>query len=138
LLFAAVIAWFTGFAMSPHGTAVGETGEHVRTTVATFLRNSAIGTLILCALAGWLLFPARRPRWPARDYAILGIIGVMAATSIYDLAADALGAERAAPHVSDIAVRTGIAPGPAERVVEQLEGLAGRELTNDVGRFRRP
>jgi hypothetical protein len=54
LLFAAVIAWFTGFAMSPHGTAVGETGEHVRTTVATFLRNSAIGTLILCAhwLAG--------------------------------------------------------------------------------------
>jgi len=85
LLLAAVIAWFTGFTMSPHGTAAGGGGEYVRTTVALFLRNSAIGTLILCAIAGWLLFPARRPRWPARDYAILGIIGVMAATSIYNL-----------------------------------------------------
>jgi drug/metabolite transporter (DMT)-like permease len=85
LLLAAVIAWSTGFMMSPHGTAAGETGQHVRTTVAIFLRNSAVGTLILCALAGWLLFPKRRPRWPARDYAILGIIAILVASSIYDL-----------------------------------------------------
>jgi hypothetical protein len=85
LLFAAAIAWFTGLMLSPHGTAAGESGEHVRTTVVTFVRNSAIGTLILCALAGWLLFPARRPRWPARDYAILGVIGILVASSIYNL-----------------------------------------------------
>ena len=85
LLFAAVIAWFTGFMMSPHAGTSPTGDEQVRTTVAIYLRNSAIGTLILCSLAGWLLFPARRPKWPARDYAILGIIGVMAATSIYDL-----------------------------------------------------
>jgi len=85
LLFAAVIAWFTGLMMSPHGTSAGGAGEHVRGTVVTFIRNSAFGTIGLCALAGWLLFPARRPRWPARDYAILGVIAVLAATSIYNL-----------------------------------------------------
>jgi hypothetical protein len=84
ILFAAVIAWFTGFALSPHGTSAG-TGEHIRGTVVLFLRNSAIGTLILCARAGWLLFPARRPRWPARDYAILAILAVLVVTSIYEL-----------------------------------------------------
>lgn len=85
LLFAAVIAWGTGFMLSPHGSETAAGMEHVRTTVAIFMRNSAIGTLVLCALAGWLLFPARRPRWPARDYAILGTIGVLAASSIYNL-----------------------------------------------------
>jgi hypothetical protein len=85
LLFAAVVAWFTGLMLSPHGTSAGETGEHVRTTVVTFLRNSAIGTLALCAVSGWLLFPARRPRWPARDYSILAVIAVLAASSIYTL-----------------------------------------------------
>jgi drug/metabolite transporter (DMT)-like permease len=85
LLFAAVIAWGIGFMMSPHGSAIGNDGDHVRNTVVVFLRNSAIGTLLLCALAGWLLFPARRPRWPARDYAILGLLGIMAASSIYNL-----------------------------------------------------
>jgi hypothetical protein len=49
------------------------------------MRNSAIGTLVLCALAGWLLFPLRRPKWPRRDYAILGIIAVLVLSSIYDL-----------------------------------------------------
>ena len=39
----------------------------------------------LCALAGWLLFPARRPRRPARDWAILGVIGLLVATSLYEL-----------------------------------------------------
>ena len=85
LLFAAVIAWFTALMMSPHGSEVAAGTEHVRTTVVTFLRNSAIGTLILSAVAGWLLFPSRRPRWPARDYAIIGVLGILVATSIYQL-----------------------------------------------------
>jgi drug/metabolite transporter (DMT)-like permease len=85
LLFAAVIAWFTSFMMSPHGDTVARGTEHVKTTVVIFMRNSAIGTLVLCALAGWLLFPLRRPKWPRRDYAILGIIAVLVLSSIYDL-----------------------------------------------------
>lgn len=85
LLLAAAISWFTGFMMSPHGAANGESAHQVRTTVVVFLRNSAIGNLILCALAGWLLFPARRPKWPARDYAILLVIAIIALTSLYQL-----------------------------------------------------
>jgi len=85
LLFAAVIAWFTSFMMSPHGETVAQGTQHVKTTVVIFMRNSAIGTIVLCALAGWLLFPARRPKWPRRDYAILGIITVLVISSIYDL-----------------------------------------------------
>ena len=85
LLFAAVIAWFTSFMMSPHGDTVAKGTEHVKTTVVIFMRNSAIGTLILCALAGWLLFPARRPKWPQRDYAIIALIALPVLSSIYDL-----------------------------------------------------
>jgi drug/metabolite transporter (DMT)-like permease len=85
LLFAAVIAWATSFLMSPHGETVAQGTEHVRTTVVVFMRNSAIGTLILCALAGWLLFPTRRPRWPQRDYAILGVIALLVVSSLYTL-----------------------------------------------------
>jgi drug/metabolite transporter (DMT)-like permease len=85
LLFAAVIAWATTLMMSPHGETTVEGMEHVRTTVVVFLRNSAIGNLVLCALAGWLLFPQRRPRWPARDWAIIGLLGVMILTSLYQL-----------------------------------------------------
>ena len=87
LLFAAVIAWATALMMSPHSSAtVAEGTEHVRTTVVVFLRNSAIGTLVLSALAAWLLFPERRPRKAARDYAILALITIMIVTSIYQLA----------------------------------------------------
>ena len=85
LLFAAVISWFTGFMMSPHSQAAGASSDHVRGTVVVFLRNSAIGNLILCALAGWLLFPVRRPRWPARDYAIMAALGIIVFTSLYQL-----------------------------------------------------
>jgi drug/metabolite transporter (DMT)-like permease len=85
LLFAAVIAWGTALMMSPHGHAEAPGTEHVRTTVVTFVRNSAIGTLVLSALAGWMLFPARRPRWPARDWALIGLIGLLVATSLYQL-----------------------------------------------------
>jgi hypothetical protein len=85
LLFAAVIAWFTSFMMSPHGDTVAKGTQHVKTTVVIFMRNSAIGTLILCAIAGWLLFPARRPKWPQRDYAIIALIALLVISSIYDL-----------------------------------------------------
>ena len=85
LLFASVIAWFTGLMMSPHGDAVVDGTQHVRMSIVVFIRNSAIGTLILCGLSAWLLFPPRRPRWPARDWAITGIIAVMVATSLYQL-----------------------------------------------------
>ena len=85
LLFAAVIAWSMTLWMSPHGTSAAEGTDHVRTVVATFVRNSAIGTLILCAIAGWMLYPQRRPRAPKRDGAIAGVIAILVATSIYQL-----------------------------------------------------
>ena len=85
LLFSAVIAWFTALMMSPHGQTVIDGTRHLRTTVVIFMRNSAIGTLLLCALSAWLLFPARRPKWPARDWALIALIGVMVASSIYQL-----------------------------------------------------
>ena len=87
ILFAAVVAWGVGLMMSPHSAStVAEGTEHVRGTVVVFLRNSAIGTLVLCALAGWLLFPPRRPKKPARDWAILGVLGILVAASLYQLA----------------------------------------------------
>jgi hypothetical protein len=85
LLFATVVAWAVTLWMSPHGTAVAEGTEHVRTVVAVFVRNSAVGTLVLCALCGWLLFPQRRPRNPRRDWALAAVLAVMIATSIYQL-----------------------------------------------------
>ena len=85
LLLAAVIVSGTALLMSPHGSNDAVGGNYVRTTVASFLNHSAIATLVLAALAGWLLFPARRPRKPLRDWSLLTVIGVLAATSIYQL-----------------------------------------------------
>ncbi|HEY6047855.1 MAG TPA: hypothetical protein VIV07_02290 [Sphingomicrobium sp.] len=85
LLFATVIVWAVTLMMSPHGPQAAPGTEHVRTTVASFVLKSAIGTLLLCALSGWLLFGLRRPKWPARDYAILGLIGLMVLSSLYQL-----------------------------------------------------
>jgi hypothetical protein len=85
LLFAAVIAWGTSLMMSPHGEVAASGTDHVRTVVVTFIRNSAIGTLLLTALSGWLLFPTRRPKWPARDYALMAVLAVLALTSLYQL-----------------------------------------------------
>lgn len=85
-LFAAAIAWATAFMMSPHGDVVATGTRHVRTTVVMFLRNSSIGTLVLCAVAAWLLFPARRPRQPRRDWAIIALIALLVLTSLYELA----------------------------------------------------
>ena len=85
LLLAAIITWATGLMMSPHGDVVAKGTEHVRTTVVTFMRNGAIGTLVLCALAAWLLFPARRPKWPARDWALIVVLVILAGSSVYTL-----------------------------------------------------
>jgi len=85
LLFAAVIAWGTAALISPHGPETAEGTEHVRSVVVTFLRNSAIGTLVLSALSAWLLFPSRRPRWPARDWAIIAVLAVLIGSSLYQL-----------------------------------------------------
>jgi hypothetical protein len=85
LLFAAVIAWFTFLMMSPHGQTVARGTEHVRTVIVDYVTKGAVGTLILCALAGWLLFPRRRPRWPARDWALGALIGLLVVSSIYEL-----------------------------------------------------
>lgn len=85
LLFAAVIAWGTALMMSPHGDAAVPGSEHVRTTVVVFLRNSALGTLLLCGVSAWLLFPARRPKWPARDWAIIALVALLVLTSLYQL-----------------------------------------------------
>jgi hypothetical protein len=85
LLFATVIVWAVALMMSPHSPETAPGTEHVRTTVASFVLKSAVGTLLLCALSGWLLFPPRRPKWPVRDYAILSLIGLMALSSLYQL-----------------------------------------------------
>ena len=85
LLTAAIITWAAALLMSPHGEQSAAGWQQVRTTVAVFLRNSAIGTLVLSALAGWLLFPLRRPRKPVRDRIIAGVLAVLVATSVYQL-----------------------------------------------------
>jgi drug/metabolite transporter (DMT)-like permease len=85
LLFAAMINWAVALLMSPHGEPSASGMEQVRTTVALFQRNSAIGTLILSALSGWLLFPRRRPSKPVKDWVIAGVLAVLVLSSIYQL-----------------------------------------------------
>ena len=85
LLTAAIIVWGTAFLMSPHTEPTVAGMEHVRTTVARFLRGSAIGTLALSALAGWLLFPRRRPNKPVRDRVIGGVLVLLVFSSLYQL-----------------------------------------------------
>ena len=85
LLAAAIITWATAVLMSPHGEESAAGWDQVRTTIVVFMRNSAIGTLILSGLAAWLLFPRRRPKKPVRDWVIAGILALMVLTSIYQL-----------------------------------------------------
>jgi drug/metabolite transporter (DMT)-like permease len=85
LLVAAAINALVSLMMSPHGDIVAKGTEHVKTTVVTAMRGGAIATLILCALSAWLLFPARRPKWPARDWAILVLLVLLAGSSLYTL-----------------------------------------------------
>jgi hypothetical protein len=85
LLLATVLTWGTGLMMSPHGETVVNGTEHFRPSIVTFKRNGAIGTLILCALAAWLLFPRRLPKWPARDWALIVLLAFLSGSSIYTL-----------------------------------------------------
>lgn len=85
LLAAAVIVWGTGFLTNPRGEGIAGGLDHVRTAVVIYLRNSALATVGLCALAAVLLFPARRPRMPRRDWAIGLLIAVMVVSSLYQL-----------------------------------------------------
>jgi hypothetical protein len=85
LLFAAVIVWGTGILTSPHGESLAPGTEHVKTVVVIYLRNVALATIFLSALSAVLLFPARRPRAPKRDWAIGLLIALLVATSLYEL-----------------------------------------------------
>jgi hypothetical protein len=85
LLFAAVIVWGTGILTSPHGESIAPGTEHVKTVVVIYLRNVALATIFLSALSTFLLFPARRPRAPKRDWAIGLLIFLLVATSLYEL-----------------------------------------------------
>jgi hypothetical protein len=85
LLFGAIIAWAVAIMMSPHGEVVGVTGEPVKHGVVVFMLKSALGTLILSALSGYLLFPARRPVQPRRDWAIRAVLAVMVLSTLYQL-----------------------------------------------------
>jgi hypothetical protein len=49
------------------------------------LADIALATIFLSALSAWLLFPARRPVAPRRDWAIGIVIAVLVATSFYQL-----------------------------------------------------
>lgn len=85
LLFAAAIVWGTGVFTTPYGPSAAEGTEHVRTVVVVYLRNTALATIFLAAVSAWLLFPARRPRAPRRDWAIGILIVVLITTSLYQL-----------------------------------------------------
>ena len=85
LLFAVVIVWGTGILTSPHGESIAPGTEHVKTVVVIYLRNVALATIFLSALSAFLLFPARRPRAPKRDWAIGLLIVLLIATSLYEL-----------------------------------------------------
>ena len=85
LLFAAVLTWGIGLSLSAQSKAVVAGTEHVRSTVVIFKRNSAIGTLFLTALAGWMLFPRLRPRRPVRDWAVILLLALLAGSSTYTL-----------------------------------------------------
>jgi len=83
LLAAAAGVLGTSVLMSPHHTVGGD--EQVRTTVALFVRNSAIGALLLSALAGYMLFPNPRPRKPVRDRVLIGVIALLSLAALYQL-----------------------------------------------------
>ena len=85
MLVAAVATWGTALLMSPHGPETAAGTEHVRAVVTTYIRNSAIGTILLSTLACWLLYPPRRPNRPWRDYAIAALLAILIVTSIYQI-----------------------------------------------------
>ena len=85
VLLTAIITWGTANWLNPYGESTASGAEYVKSTVATVMRNGAIATLGMCALAAYLLFPTRRPKWPARDYAIIGVLAILVLSSLYRL-----------------------------------------------------
>ena len=85
VLLTAIITWGTANWLNPYGQSTAEGTEYVLSTVAIVMRNGAIATLGMSALAAYLLFPARRPKWPARDYAIIGVLALLVLSSLYRL-----------------------------------------------------
>jgi len=85
ILLTAIITWGTANWLNPYGEPGAAGTEYVRSTVALVMRNGAIATLGMCALAAYLLFPARRPRRPARDWAIIGVLAILVVSSLYRL-----------------------------------------------------
>lgn len=85
LLFAAVLTWGVGSTLDPSGKAVVAGTGYVRSTVVTFKRNGAIGTLILSAISAWLLFPMWRVKQPIRNWALAALLVLLSGSSIYTL-----------------------------------------------------
>ena len=85
LLVAAVMNWLVGLMMSPHGQTVAKGTQHVRTPVVSVIQGGAIVTIMLTALAAWLLFPPRRPMGPARDWALIALFVLLVGSSLYTL-----------------------------------------------------
>ena len=85
LLVAAVMNWLVGLMMSPHGQTVAKGTQHVRTPVVSVIQGGAIVTIMLTALAAWLLFPPRRPKWPVRDWALIALFVLLVGSSLYTL-----------------------------------------------------
>ena len=85
VLLTAIITWGVANWLNPYGESAASGVEYVKSTVATVMRNGAIATLGMCALAAYLLFPARRPQWPARDYAIIAVLAILVLSSLYRL-----------------------------------------------------
>ena len=85
LLFGAVVACITGLFIDPMSSETSSGADHVRDSVVIFMRNSAIATLVLVALACLLLFPRPRLRNPTRDYILMGVSAILVAVSLYRL-----------------------------------------------------
>ena len=85
LLAAAAIVWGVGVLLSPYGETIAEGTDHLRGSVVIYVRNSALATVALSAVAAVLLFPKRRPPMPRRDWAIGLLIALLVASSLYQL-----------------------------------------------------
>lgn len=85
LLLGAVIAWATGFLTSPRAVNEADGSDYVRSAVILYVRNIALATIFLSAVSAWLLFPARRPHTPKRDFALAAVIILLIASSLFQL-----------------------------------------------------
>ena len=104
-LAAAVIVWAMAILMSPHQEpSTGDGVTHVSASVATFIRNSALGTLVLTILSGALLFWREKPRKSFEDIVVIGALAALAASSLYQMfwiESDVLEVESHGPILSD-------------------------------------